>query len=129
VVFEQQVAIRWRDVDALGHVNNAVFLTYLEEARDAFLSPALGSPPMYVVVRFEVDLLAEIRYADRQVTVQIEVERLGTTSVTTRETILTPSRGTAVKARVVAVRWDPDHRKAIPFDESERTTLTAAMNP
>ena len=34
--FERLVHVRWRDTDALGHVNHAVFLTYLEEARDAF---------------------------------------------------------------------------------------------
>ena len=41
-VFEHQVSLRWRDVDALGHVNHAVFLTYLEEGRDAFYAQALG---------------------------------------------------------------------------------------
>ena len=44
-----------------------------------------------MVVRLEVDLRAEVRYPDQQVTVRIEVERLGTTSLTTRETILTPA--------------------------------------
>jgi acyl-CoA thioester hydrolase len=31
-VHEKRIEIRWRDLDAAGHVNNAVFLTYLEEA-------------------------------------------------------------------------------------------------
>ncbi|MEP7026592.1 MAG: hypothetical protein ABJB47_22870, partial [Actinomycetota bacterium] len=35
-VFERLVGVRWRDGDGLGHVNHAVFLTYLEEGRDAF---------------------------------------------------------------------------------------------
>ena len=35
-VFEHPVTVRWRDTDALGHVDHAVFLTYLEEGRDAF---------------------------------------------------------------------------------------------
>src|SRR6202034_2110652 len=90
-IFEHPVDVRWRDVDALGHVNHAVFLTYLEEGRDAFYTTILGSDPLYVVARIEIDLRAEVRYSDRQVTVRIEVERLGTTSLTTRETILTPS--------------------------------------
>jgi acyl-CoA thioester hydrolase len=124
-VFEHPVNVRWRDVDALGHVNHAVFLTYLEEGRDAFFTQTLGSDPLYVVVRLEVDLRAEVRYPQRRVTVRIEVERLGTTSLTTRETILTPSGEVAAEARVVTVRWDPGLRKPIPFSDDERGQLAA----
>jgi len=126
-VFERPVDIRWRDTDALGHVNHAVFLTYLEEARDAFYAEALGSDPIYVVVRLEVDLRAEVRHPDRRVTVQIAVERLGRTSLTTRETILTSSKELAAQARVVTVRWDPGRRRPVPFSEAERARLAVAM--
>lgn len=125
--FEHHVHVRWRDTDALGHVNHAVFLTYLEEGRDAFYVQVLGSDPEYVVVRLEVDLRAEVRHPDRQVTVRIEAEQVGTTSLTTRETILTPSREVVAEARVVTVRWDPGQRRPIPFSETERTRLAAAL--
>lgn len=131
--FERRVEVRWRDTDALGHVNHAVFLTYLEEGRDAFLAQTLGRDPMYVVARLEVDFRAEVRLAghvaDRYVTVRVEVERLGTTSVTTRETVLTPSGGPAAQARVVAVQWDPDRRKPIPFNAESRARLEAHLTP
>ena len=39
---EKQIEIRWRDQDAYGHVNNAVYLTYLEEVRDEWLERSLG---------------------------------------------------------------------------------------
>jgi acyl-CoA thioester hydrolase len=120
---EHHVDVRWRDVDALGHVNHAVFLTYLEEGRDAFYARLLGGDPIYVVVRIELDLRAEVRYSDRRVTVHIEPERLGTTSLTTRETILTLSGDVAAQARVVTVRWDPDERKPAPFTDAERARL------
>ena len=125
--FERSVDVRWRDADALGHVNHAVFLTYLEEGRDAFYVQTLGSDPSYVVVRLEVDLRAEVRLSDRRVTVRVEVEGLGTTSLTTRETIFVPSGEVAAEARVVTVRWDADQRKPVPFTETERTQLNAAM--
>jgi acyl-CoA thioester hydrolase len=127
MAFERAVDVRWRDADALGHVNHAVFLTYLEEGRDAFYVQTLGSDPSYVVVRLEVDLRAEVRLADRRVTVRVAVEDLGTTSLTTRETIFVPSGEVAAEARVVTVRWDADQRKPVPFTESERQQLTAAM--
>jgi acyl-CoA thioester hydrolase len=124
-VLEHEVTVRWRDVDALDHVNHAVFLTYLEEGRDAFYTRTLGADPMYVVVRLEVDLRAEVRYPDRRVTVRIEVERVGATSLTTRETIVTPAGETAAEARVVTVRWDPERHKPVPWTDAERARLTA----
>jgi len=121
------VDVRWRDTDALGHVNHVVFLTYLEEARDAFYARILGSDPIYVVVRLEVDLSAEVRYEDRRVAVQVAVERVGTTSLTTNETIRTSAGWVAAQARVVTVRWDAASRQPIPFTEAERERLAAAQ--
>ena len=128
-VFEHVVTVRWRDVDALDHVNHAVFLTYLEEGRDAFYTRLLGGDPSYVVARLEVDLRAEVRYPDRRVTVRIEPERMGTTSLTTRETIVTPSGEVAAEARVVTVRWDAARRKPVPFTDAERARLAADRDP
>jgi acyl-CoA thioester hydrolase len=122
-LFEHPVHVRWRDVDALQHVNHVVFLTYLEEGRDAFYVHTLGSDPHYVVARIEIDLLAEVRYTDQQVTVLVEVERLGTTSLTTRETIRTAAGEVAAQARVVTVKWDAAGHKPVPFSEGERTRL------
>jgi acyl-CoA thioester hydrolase len=126
-MFERAVDVRWRDIDALAHVNHAVFVTYLEEARDAFYAQMIGSEPIYVVVRLEVNLRAEVRYSDRRVTVRVEVVQLGTTSLTTRETILTSAGEVAADARVVTVRWDADSHKPVPFTEGERARLTEAM--
>jgi acyl-CoA thioester hydrolase len=124
-VFEHQVSLRWRDTDALGHVNHVVFLTYLEEGRDAFYVQALGRDPHYVVARMEIDWRAEVLYTDRQLRVRIEVERVGTTSLTTREAVLTPAGVTAAEARVVTVLWDASARKPTAFAAGERARLAA----
>ena len=126
-LFEHAVDVRWRDTDALGHVNHAVFLTYLEEGRDAFFMQAFGGEPDYVVARIEVDLRAEVRHPQRRVTVRLAVERLGTTSLTTRETILTPAGEVAAEARVVTVRWDRRARKPSRSARHERARLTAVI--
>jgi acyl-CoA thioesterase FadM len=104
-----------------------VFLTYLEEGRDAFFARTFGTEPDYVVARIEVDLRAEVRYPERRVTVRLAVERLGTTSLTTRETILTAAGEVAAEARVVTVRWDRQARTPTPFTETERAGVTAVM--
>lgn len=127
VMFQRPVVVRWRDTDALGHVNHAVFLTYLEEGRDAFFTQVLGSDPSYVVARLEVDFRAEVREPGQQVTVTIAAERLGRTSLTTREAIAGPSGETIAEARVVTVRWDAAARKPAPFTGQERERLRAAM--
>jgi acyl-CoA thioester hydrolase len=124
-VFEHKVSLRWRDVDALGHVNHAVFLTYLEEGRDAFYVQALGRDPHYVVARAEIDWRAEVRYTDRQLRVRIEVERVGTTSLTTREAVLTSAGATAAGARVVTVLWDASARRPMAFTADEHARLAA----
>src|SRR2546429_8842591 len=97
-VIEHSVDVRWRDVDALDHVNHAVFLTYLEEGRDAFYTQLLGRDPSYVVVRLEVDLRAEVRYADRRGGGRGEGERPGAASPATRRTINPPPGGNAPRA-------------------------------
>jgi acyl-CoA thioester hydrolase len=127
-VFERLVPVRWRDTDGQGHVNHAVFLTYLEEARDAFYEHVIGTDPSYVVARIEVDLRAEVRHPDRQVTVRIQAERLGTSSLTTRETILISAGDVVAEARVVTVRWDPVQHRAILFSDAERVRLAAAID-
>lgn len=128
-IFEHPVDLRWRDTDALGHVNHVVFLTYLEEGRDAFYSQVLGGSPDYVVAKLEIEFCAEIRLPDRRVLVQVQAEHLGSTSLITREMILTRSQEIAARAKVVTVRWDPQARKGIRFSAEQRARLQAGPIP
>ncbi len=125
-VFERPMPVRWSDSDVLGHVNHAVLVTYLEEGRDGFYLDVLGDRD-YVVVRIEIDLRAEVRHGEQQVTVRITPERVGRTSLTTREVIATAAGEVAAEARVVTVRWDPAQRQPVPFSDAERTRLNAAL--
>src|SRR5260221_7223039 len=122
-VYERSVDVRWRDTDALGHVNHVVFLTYLEEGRDAFYSQIIGGDPVYVVVRLEIDLRAEVRHQDRRVRGRIEAGRVGTTSLVTRETTLSASNDGITEARGVTPRRGASDRKTIPLNPGERARL------
>ena len=67
---EKRIEIRWRDVDNYGHVNNAVYLTYLEEVRDEWLANTLRDDEAvwdYVIARVEIDFRHEVRQADDDV--------------------------------------------------------------
>ena len=59
-----EIAIRWRDVDNYGHVNNAVYLTYLEECRDRWVRRTLGDDVGFVIVRVAIDFRRELSLED-----------------------------------------------------------------
>ena len=69
--------MRWRDLDALGHVNHPVVLTYLEEGRDAFLKEHGIGREEYVVGRCSVSFEGEFDLSLESVTVECVVRELG----------------------------------------------------
>lgn len=123
--FTHGIRVRWRDGDSLGHVNNAVYLTYLEEARDALLSEAFNEdPPSYVLVRAEIDFERELTLATRDIEVRISPEKLGTTSIVFAERVMAPDATIHARARSTVVRWNAATRRAQPLSAAEREFLT-----
>lgn len=118
-----EVQMRWRDLDALGHVNHPVVLTYLEEGRDAFLAKRGIGREEYVVGRCEVTFQDEIDPALGSVIVECEVAEVGTSSVKTRERIVDPEGASLVEAEFGIVLWDPERRQSRPITDRERTAL------
>jgi acyl-CoA thioester hydrolase len=119
------VRIRWRDLDPYGHVNHAVYVTYLEELRDAWLAERLALDGVwdYVVARVAIDYRRELRPEDGPVRGEFAVERLGRTSVTLRERLLTAAGDVAAEAETVLVAIDPETRRPRPLGERERGAL------
>ena len=62
--FVHRERVRFRDLDSLGHVNNAVFLTYLEEARIGYLVPHGAEAANMILARVEIDFRAPLRDGD-----------------------------------------------------------------
>jgi len=128
---EKRIDIRWRDLDALGHVNQAVYQTYGEEIVDAWFREKLGLGEGevwdYVVVRLTTDYRSELRLADQQVTGTARLVRLGTSSVTLALELRAASdRRVAAETEVVFAVWDPEQRAARPISDDERAKLEAA---
>ena len=118
--------IRWSDLDAFGHVNNAVYATYLEECRDEWLEGALdGSDAAwdFVIARLAIDFRRELRLDDDAVLVRCRLARIGTSSVTTREEILAGD-GVAAEAEAVLVARGEDGSR--PLSQTERASLERA---
>ncbi|HET9125088.1 MAG TPA: thioesterase family protein [Solirubrobacteraceae bacterium] len=123
-----RIPIRWRDLDPLGHVNSAVYMTLFEAGRDLWLGELLGPPftgDQYVIARIEIDFLAEIGREIAHVESRHEVEAVGTASITLREELSDPDGVSVAQARVVIVLWDPRARRARPVSAAERRALIA----
>ena len=126
---ESVVALRWRDMDAYGHVNHVVYLTYLEEARDAAIARILRDTPGeggYVVVRVGIDYRRELRLADGPVVVSCAVTTIGGASAQTRETIHTTTGELAAEAEAVLVKFDRETRRSRQWSDVERRAFLAA---
>ena len=129
---ETTIAIRWRDLDALGHVNNAVYATYLEEARDRWLAGVLGLGETlwdYVLARVAIDFRRELKQDDGPVVVRTRLGRLGTSSVTLHEEIAARAGWVAAEAESVIVARDAAAGRSRPLTEAERAALTAVLAP
>ena len=128
-MLEKRIEIRWRDVDAYGHVNNAVYLNYLEEARDAWvqevLGAASGSTWDFVLVRVAIDFKAELTQDDGAVFVTCELERIGRSSVATREEVRKLDGTISAASTSVVVPRDPRTGRSRPLTDAERAALEA----
>jgi acyl-CoA thioester hydrolase len=126
----KRIEIRWRDLDGFGHVNNAVFLTYLEEVRDEFLQRHLRDPPEqgeYMLARLAIDYRSQITMADDFVEAEVGITRVGRSSVTLGERIYAGSeRRLAAEVEAVVVRYDWETGRSRPLDSALAAILSAS---
>ena len=129
---EKRIEIRWRDMDAFGHVNNAVYLTYLEEVRDEWLAGALGAPEAvwdFVVARIAIDFRRELAQEDDEIVAGCALGRIGRSSVTTREWIRTAGGEPVAAAEAVLVARDRASGASRPLAAAERAAFERVLPP
>lgn len=122
--------VRWSDVDLFGHVNNAAFLRFLDDARFATF-PGLGvdaegglSDSVLVVVKHEIDYLAPVSFTAEPLEVQVWVCRVGGSSVDFGYEIRTRDGATSfLLAHSRMVQVDRASGRPRPFDAEERASL------
>jgi acyl-CoA thioester hydrolase len=123
----ETVRIRWRDVDNYGHVNNAVYLTYLEECRDRWARSVLGDAFDFVIVRVAIDYRQELSLTDAEVTVTCRGTGYGSSSIRTAERIVARAGFLAAESESVIVKHDMSGRASVPLTGEERALLDAAI--
>lgn len=125
-MLERRVELRWRDMDAYGHVNNAVYLTYLEEARDAWVQEVLGKVTDtwdFVLARVAIDFKQELKQEDGAVLVRCALDTFGRSSVRTREEIVKQDGTISAVAESVIVARDPKVGRSRRLSDAEREAL------
>jgi acyl-CoA thioester hydrolase len=138
-VFSHRLEVRFRDCDAMGHVNNAVYLTYLEQtrfhhwraagiAKEAIASRAspgasLGEDVAGVIVaRVEIDYRRAAKFGD-VLRIDVGVAAIGRTSFTYEYEILDQYDALIATATTVIVRFDYAAGRPVPISEELKHAL------
>lgn len=127
--FTIPVPVRFRDLDPLGHVNNAVHASYIEEARVAYFKSLLDvdlDTVGTVVASLSIDYRRPIELGDKLL-VEITVPEIGTTSLTTEYELRVDAEIVAT-ARVVQVLYDDERGEPTPIPDEWRSTVEAFEN-
>jgi acyl-CoA thioester hydrolase len=127
--FVHREVARFRDLDPMGHVNNAVYLTWIETARIEFMRRlgAFDRPGTHemtmILARAEVDFRSAVSFGE-EITVGVRVGRLGTKSFDLEHELRTGDRVVA-EARTVLVAFDYETNSSKEIPDEWRRRLAA----
>jgi len=117
--FHVEVDTRWRDLDAFGHVNNAVFATYIETARGTLFEkwnlPFDGTGQSLIVASITIDYLKQIKHPTKMIIGQ-RISRIGNSSFDIESSIFTKEnkQSSIANSKVIVVCFDFDTQKSVP---------------
>ena len=142
-LFSHELEVRFRDCDAMGHVNNAVYLTYLEQARFshwratglatmtlATASAGGGAPgdvPGVILARVEIDYRRPAKYGDR-LRIDVGIATIGSTSFTYEYEIVDAAGELVAAAKTVIVRFDYAAGRPVPISDEIKQALVRRRN-
>jgi acyl-CoA thioester hydrolase len=125
------VQVRFRDIDAFGHVNNAVVSTYVEQARVTYLREVLGLDPVgpedrmpLILAMIRLDYRSPILLEDR-VAVASRVDWVGRTSFHMSHRLAQQEGRELATAASVLVTYDYEAARPMPVPDDWRTSLAA----
>jgi acyl-CoA thioester hydrolase len=126
--FRFPVEVRFRDLDALGHVNNAVYLTYLESARIAWWMHVTSRRDLsaldMILARVELDYRAPVTYGE-SLEVGVRCASVRRSSLTVESAIAARGGRVVAESRKVLVHYDYKEQRSRPLPEDLRQKLLA----
>ncbi|MFF8864429.1 MULTISPECIES: acyl-CoA thioesterase [unclassified Streptomyces] len=115
--------LRWSDMDAYGHVNNAVFIRYLEEARINFLfRPDKEFKQGSVVARHEIDYKMQLVHRHEPVDIELWITEIRAASFTIAYEVKDDDQ-VYVRASTVVVPFDFETQRPRRITAEEREFL------
>jgi acyl-CoA thioester hydrolase len=129
MIYTDKQFVRWDDIDAFGHVNNAKYLTYIQEARfqwSFYQYASKNEKPTLVemvVAKAEVDYLVPIYEGGRFYDVNLWVESVGNSSFVMGYEVVGDNRVVHAKVKTVQVAVSMETKKSRPLTDTEREFL------
>ena len=129
--FTTEIQMRFRDIDGMGHVNNAVYLSYTELARTQFYLKIAKKDRLedidFIRAHVDIDFESQAEWGD-EIRVSVWPSKIGRTSFTLSYEITESRSGRVIaKANSVLVSYDYESRKPKPIPEGFRTILASAL--
>ena len=123
-----RISVRWRDIDMLGHLNQAVYHEFLEEARATLLMELATRAHdfSFVLARVELDYRHEVRRDHGHVDVVARVASVGRSSITVANEVRLPDGTVAASGTTVLVSWDMAERRSKRLTPEQLERLNAA---
>ena len=127
------IQIRFKDIDKMGHVNNANYLTYIETARIKYFEDAVGDSKKWshqvgiILARTEIDYKAPVFLHDI-LYVYTRCSRIGTKSLTLEWIIVREKNGSeqvTAQGLSVLVCYDYVHEQTIAVPDEQRRSIEA----
>jgi acyl-CoA thioester hydrolase len=133
VPFSIRVKVTFRDIDALGHVNNAVYFTYMESARAEYWIQLFDCKDLhqlgFIVAHAECDYKIAARYGD-ELDVSIRTSSVGTSSFVWDYEIRKVQSGDLVAlGKTIQVYYDYKNEQKLPVPEEVRRKLLGDFAP
>ncbi len=121
--FVHRETVRFRDLDSLGHMNNAVYATFLEQARIAFLSRYGAETENMILARLEIDFRSPAELGE---TIEIAVtpSRVGTKSFDL-EYVMRAGERVVAEAKTVLVAYDYATARSVELPDAWKERLAA----
>ena len=126
--YRHRLSVRFRDCDAMGHANHAVYFTYLEQCRLTYWRERTGAPSPHtrvILARAECDYRAPAHFGD-ELEVRLRVGAIGRTSFTLEYEIANATTGARVATgKTVMVSYDYAASQPVPLSDATRALLTS----
>jgi acyl-CoA thioester hydrolase len=127
-VFTHRIDVRFRDCDPLGHTNNAVYLTYLEQTRLHYWRELWGfgtessAVPGVIMARAEIDYKRPSFHGQR-LEVRMSLAAIGRSSFTYDYEIVDEGGTLIAQARTVQVMYDYEAARPVPISDELRLKM------